>query len=83
MTAGGMPINSVLQVNAFSSNRPLNKDDITASENRRVELLILTKKAEKELNELFNNDNIDSPVNKSARAATANKPVLRLEGSYE
>lgn len=80
MTAGGMPTTSVLQVNAFSSNRPLNAENLMASENRRVELLILTKDAEDKLNELFNNDNINSPINKSARAATANEPVLRLEG---
>ena len=83
MSAGGMPTKSVLQVNAFSSNRPLNKDNLLASENRRVELLILTKDAEEKLNALFNDNNIDSPVNKSAKAATANKPVLRLEGGYE
>lgn len=83
MTTGGMPIKSVLQVNAFSSSRPLNKKDAFASENRRVELLILTKDAQDKLNELFSDDNIENPVQKSAEAASANKPLLRLEGGYE
>ncbi len=83
MAAGGMPATSVLQVNAFSSNRPINVANTAANENRRVELLILTQDAEQKLNALFNNDNVNSPVNTSARAATANKPVLRLEGGYE
>lgn len=83
MTAGGMPYSSVLQVNAFSSNRPINKENALASENRRVELLILTKDAEDKLNKLFDADNIDNPINKSTEAASANKPVLRLEGGYE
>ncbi|MFP3350818.1 flagellar motor protein MotB [Pseudoalteromonas sp. SIMBA_153] len=83
MTMGGMPSSQVLQVNAFSSNRPINKEDKKASENRRVELLILTKDAQDKFNQLFDDSNINNPVKKAAGAATANKPVLRLEENYE
>ncbi|MCF7500703.1 MULTISPECIES: flagellar motor protein MotB [unclassified Pseudoalteromonas] len=83
MAAGGMPTNQVMQVNAFSSNRPINQKDRFASENRRVEILILTKKAESELEALFAEDNINNPVKKAASAATANQPVLRSQELYE
>jgi len=83
MTAGGMPNSRVMQVNSFSSNRLLNKIDKSASENRRVELLLLTTDAEKEMNKLFSDDNVDNPIKKSANAATANKPVMRLESNDE
>ena len=78
MAAGGMPTDSVMQVNAFSSSRLLNKEDKNASENRRVELLILTHEAEDEISSLFSDKNIDNPIKRSANAATANQPVLRL-----
>ncbi|WP_404338634.1 flagellar motor protein MotB [Pseudoalteromonas mariniglutinosa] len=83
MSAGGMPEDSVMQVNAFSSKRLLNKKNKTASENRRVELLILTTDAEDKINAMFADSNIDSPIKRSANAATANKPVMRLESNDE
>ncbi|MDO6487396.1 flagellar motor protein MotB [Colwellia sp. 4_MG-2023] len=83
MAAGGMPASRVMQVNSFSSNRLLNKKDKTASENRRVELLVLTSDAEKKINDLFADDNVQNPIKQSASAATANKPVMRLESNDE
>ncbi|MCQ8877498.1 OmpA family protein [Pseudoalteromonas shioyasakiensis] len=79
MAAGGMPIDTVMQVNAFSSTRLINKENKTASENRRVELLILTRGAEDKINALFADDNIENPIKSSANVATANKPVMRLD----
>ncbi|HWK50983.1 MAG TPA: flagellar motor protein MotB [Steroidobacter sp.] len=43
LLAGGMPGNSVLQVVGQADTAPINADDTTASENRRIELLILTR----------------------------------------
>lgn len=83
MAAGGMPADQVMQINAFSANRLLNKQDKFASENRRVEILILTQQAQAELNQLFAEDNIENPVKKAASAATANQPVLRAQGLHE
>ncbi|MBE0378074.1 flagellar motor protein MotB [Pseudoalteromonas prydzensis] len=83
MVAGGMLQSQVMQVNAFSANRLINVDDKFASENRRVEILILTKKAEAELNQMFAEDNVNNPVKKAASAATANEPVLRSQGLHE
>ena len=72
-----------MQVNSFSSNRLLNKKNKEASENRRVELLILTADAENKMNDLFSDDNVQNPIKQSANAATANKPVMRLESNDE
>lgn len=43
LLAGGMPSHSVLQVVGLADAAPLNASDPTAHENRRIELLILTK----------------------------------------
>ncbi|MDF0535723.1 flagellar motor protein MotB [Shewanella sp. A32] len=82
LEAGGMPSERVEQVNAFASTRLLNKENQASSENRRVELLILTPKAEKQLNALFSSM---SPATKAAPAvvdaankAEANQPVTRI-----
>nr|WP_298725890.1 OmpA family protein [uncultured Steroidobacter sp.] len=43
LLAGGMPAKSVLQVVGQADTAPINAEDTTASENRRIELLILTR----------------------------------------
>ncbi len=43
LLAGGMPTKSVLQVVGQADTAPINPDDTAASENRRIELLILTR----------------------------------------
>jgi chemotaxis protein MotB len=43
LLAGGMPAKSVLQVVGQADTAPINPDDTAASENRRIELLILTR----------------------------------------
>lgn len=77
LTAGGMPGNRVAQVTAFSSTRPLSQSDTSASENRRVELLILTTEAEKQLNAIFSYQDPKSAVNQAIQAAKDNQPVFR------
>lgn len=43
LLVGGMPASSVLQVVGLADSAPLNVDDPRAHENRRIELLILTR----------------------------------------
>lgn len=43
LLAGGMPTKSVLQVVGQADTSPINPDDTAAAENRRIELLILTR----------------------------------------
>ena len=77
LAAGGMPVERVAQVAAFSANRPLNEQDQGSSENRRIELLILTTAAEAELNQLFSPASKDNAVQQAATAASYNQPVGR------
>jgi chemotaxis protein MotB len=77
LAAGGMPLQRVAQVAAFSATRPLNEADQGSSENRRIELLILTSAAEAELNQLFSPDNDNNAVQQAAREAQRNQPVGR------
>src|SRR5690606_8782651 len=77
LAAGGMPVERVAQVAAFSANRPLNEQDKGSSENRRIELLILTTAAEAELNQLFSPASKDNAVQQAATAASYNQPVGR------
>ncbi|HEY4367432.1 MAG TPA: flagellar motor protein MotB [Steroidobacteraceae bacterium] len=50
---GGMPANSVLQVVGLADSAPLNSKDPAADENRRIELLILTKVQAHNINAMF------------------------------
>jgi len=50
---GGMPANSVLQVVGLADRAPLNTRDTTAHENRRIELLILTKRQARSISAMF------------------------------
>jgi chemotaxis protein MotB len=53
MLTGGMPARSVLQVVAQGDAAPLNKTDPSAAENRRIELLILTKTQARNIGTMF------------------------------
>ena len=77
LIAGGMSGDSVVQVSAFASTRPLNNDDPEASENRRVEILILNSRAEAELNDIFSPTHAREAMKKAAEAARKNRPVTR------
>ncbi len=77
LVAGGMPVSRVAQVAAFSATRPLNEQVPQSSENRRIELLILTSSAEAELNQLFAPEHPDNAVQQAADAAQRNQPVNR------
>ena len=53
LLAGGMPTTSVLQVVGQADRAPINPDDTTAAENRRIELLILTSGQARSIAEMF------------------------------
>ncbi len=77
LVAGGMPTDRVAQVTAFASTRLINEQDKTSSENRRIELLILTSSAEAELNQLFSPAEDSPAMKQAAEAARRNQPVTR------
>lgn len=53
LLAGGMPASSVLQVVGLADRAPLNPQDTTADENRRIELLILTSAQAQSIAQMF------------------------------
>jgi len=53
LLAGGMPAESVLQVVGLADRAPLNPKDTTADENRRIELVILTRGQAQSIAEMF------------------------------
>lgn len=77
MEIGGMPADRVLQVVAMSDGVPADESDSIASANRRIEILILTEKAEAELKGLFDYDIQDSVINQAHDRAERNQPVTR------
>ncbi|WP_337842386.1 flagellar motor protein MotB [Rheinheimera sp.] len=77
LAAGGMPVQRVAQVSAFAETVLLNPAQPGASENRRIEILILTKKAEQQLLDLFSSEKPGNAVEQAAAGAEANQPVLR------
>ena len=81
LAAGGMPVQRVAQVSAFAETMLLNRAKPGASENRRIEILILTSKAEQQLKDMFSSDNKQNELNKASEAALQNQPVLR--SSYQ
>ena len=53
LIAGGMPPRSVLQVVGLADVSPLNAENTTAPENRRIELLILTRQQARNIEAMF------------------------------
>lgn len=53
LLAGGMPANSVLQVVGLADRAPLNAEDTKAAENRRIEMLILTRDQAHSIAQMF------------------------------
>jgi chemotaxis protein MotB len=53
LLAGGMPAKTVLQVVGLADAAPLNSKDPSANENRRIELLILTKEQSSTISAMF------------------------------
>ncbi|QIJ84308.1 OmpA family protein [Vibrio coralliilyticus OCN008] len=78
LVAGGMPDERVLQVTGMSDRALLNGDEPESSENRRIELFILTTPAAKVL-ETFFGKNAGSELQKAKQKAEFNQPVIRQE----
>lgn len=74
---GGMPESNLVQVNGMADKIPLNKDDPFDSSNRRIEIIVLTEDAERELLGLFDDEKRDSAINTMREAAIQNAPVTR------
>ena len=79
LAAGGMPPERIAQVSAFAETMLLNKAAPGASDNRRIELLIMTSKAEKQLLDMFSSEKENNALDEAAEAARKNEPVLRTK----
>ncbi|UUM32299.1 flagellar motor protein MotB [Vibrio japonicus] len=73
---GGMPDERVLQVTGMSDRALLNVDEPDSSENRRIELFVLTTPATQVLQTFFGNG-ADSELQKAKEKAEFNQPVIR------
>ncbi|NRB69828.1 MAG: OmpA family protein [Vibrio sp.] len=78
LVAGGMPDDRVLQVTGMSDRALLNGAEPESSENRRIELFILTTPAAKVLETFFGN-HAESELQKAKQKAEFNQPVIRQE----
>lgn len=77
MLAGGTPADRILQVTAMADRVPVDENTPDSSANRRIEILVLTEKAEADLLGLFDQSQPDSALNRARRAAEFNQPVTR------
>lgn len=82
LVAGGMPDDRVLQVTGMSDRAPINNDDPNASENRRIELFVMTKPTVEMLETLFGQSS-DSDLNQAKADAAQNQPVVRQAVTQE
>lgn len=78
LIAGGMPEQRVLQVAGMSDRALLNTDTPDASENRRIELFVLTTPAAHVLDALFGGEKSNA-VEDARQQAEFNQPVLRRD----
>ncbi|EPN4931746.1 TPA: flagellar motor protein MotB [Vibrio fluvialis] len=78
LVAGGMPEQRVLQVTGMSDRALLNPEEPDGSENRRIELFVLTTPAAQVLETFFGNQQ-DGELDKARDKAQFNQPVLRQE----
>ena len=79
LVEGGMPDDIVMQVAGMSDRALLNPNEPDSSENRRIELFILTTPAARVLDSFFGNQE-DSELRKSKQQAEFNQPVMRQSG---
>lgn len=81
LIASGMPDQRVLQVTGMSDRSLLNPQDPLASENRRVELFILTTAVANTINTLFGSEE-GNELQKARQKAEFNRPVSRQEANH-
>ncbi|EAR57282.1 chemotaxis LafU protein [Photobacterium sp. SKA34] len=78
LISGGMPSDRVLQVAGMAERALLNKQDPSASENRRIELFVLTTSAANVVDALFGKGAPESII-KAQDDTRLKKPVLRSD----
>lgn len=77
LEAGGTPAGRIVQVTAMAERALAKPEDPTASANRRIEILVLTPKAEEQLRALFDPKADGSALKQARDSAQANQPVTR------
>lgn len=81
LSIGGLSLDKIIQVSGMSDKALAKKDEPNHSMNRRIELMLLTKKAESELMAIFDSGQsgeVDgSRVDSAREAARFNQPVTR------
>ncbi|BBL91732.1 flagellar motor protein MotB [Vibrio rotiferianus] len=78
LVSGGMPDARVMQVTGMSDRALLNPEEPDSSENRRIELFVLTTPAAQVLETFFGNQD-GSELQKAKEKAEFNQPVIRQE----
>ncbi len=81
LVSGGMPEQRVIQVAGMSDRALLNPNEPDSSENRRIELFILTTPAAQMLDTLFGHQQ-SSELQQAKQKAAFNQPVIRQEVSH-
>lgn len=83
LIGGGMPENRVLQIAGMANRVLLNQEQPLSSENRRIEIFVLTTPTEKIINSLFGKNVEKIPLENSKEQAEQNQPVLRQKINFE
>jgi len=78
LESGGMPKDRIAEVVALADRMLANRDDPMAGSNRRIELLILTSKADGELAALFNRRDPGSALSQAVQQARLSTPDTPL-----
>lgn len=78
LVSGGMPEKRVLQVTGMSDRALLNHSEPSSSENRRIELFILTTPAAEVISTLFGQQP-NNELEKAREKAKFNQPVFRTD----
>ena len=78
-----MPENRVLQIAGMANRVLLNQEQPLSSENRRIEIFVLTTPTETIINSLFGKNVEKIPLENSKEQAEQNQPVLRQKINFE
>lgn len=81
LVLGGMPEERVLQITGMSDRALLNQNKPEASENRRIEIFLLTTTTAQVIDTLFGTNNSSGELSKAKDRARSNQPVTRLQAS--
>ncbi|WP_018411161.1 flagellar motor protein MotB [Methyloversatilis thermotolerans] len=76
LMAGGMPASSVLQVVGMADRSPVNAEEPTAGVNRRIELLILTRKQAELVSAMYGRPTERLPLAEGAFATMPDRAAL-------